>query len=91
MARASWKFLSFNTKDLELFFLKKAEWSGNARISRSKTINNLNINNSFEVHQGNTLAEINFTEFTVNKKPGMFLKTRKPFFFQTKIKKKKDK
>ena len=36
------------------------------------------------MHQGNTLAEINFTEFTVNKKPGMFLKTRKPFFFQTK-------
>ena len=56
---------------------------------RHKTINNLNYEYPYYIHQGKNYVYLNSNEYCLSKKLGMFSKTKKPFFFRTKLKKKK--
>lgn len=88
MSRVSWKFLYFTEYDLYTFYEPmvgvQAPWDS----FRNKTINNLNIDRFYNVHQGNVYVSFETTIYHLGWKLGAFSKTRKPFFFRSKKKKK---
>lgn len=91
MARVSWKYIYTTKEDIKHFYLK---FIGNYKILesyRNKTINNLNKNCEYYIHQGKNYVYLDSNKYCISKKLGMFSKTRKPFFFRTKIKKNKKK
>jgi len=55
---------------------------------REKVINPLNCDAWFSIHNGSgQLTQYKSSDYCINKKLGMFVKTRKPFFFRSKKKK----
>lgn len=89
MSRVSWKFLYTTQADIKHFYIKTL---GNYKILesyRNKTINNLNKDYEYYIHQGKSHVYLDSNEYCLSRKLGMFSKTKKPFFFRTKIKKKK--
>lgn len=54
---------------------------------RHKTLNTLNINQQYTIHQGKTTVTYPVMSKYIRKKLGMLSKTRKPFFFRSKKKK----
>lgn len=90
MARSNYKFLYYTCEDIKLFYSKinnKFEYYN--PCFRYRTINNLNIDENYVVHQGNTRVDVNPEEFSIGYKLGMFTKTRRPYHFFKKTKKKR--
>lgn len=56
--------------------------------SRNLTISNLNFRTTKSVYQGKVFVYFNPSDYHVGFKLGSFTKTRKPFFFRSKKKKK---
>lgn len=88
MARATWKFLWATHNDIEKFYSKiDEEFSYFDEVYRHKTINVLNMNQYYTIHQGKTKTTFPVMSKYIKKKLGMLSKTRKPFFFRSKKKK----
>lgn len=89
MSRVTWKFSVVTINDLQIFF-KKTNPSYRVGVDsyRSKTINNWNKNRNYTIPQGKTNITVWVDDYSVGKKLGMFSKTRKPFFFRSKRRKK---
>lgn len=87
MSRVSWKFSWATDDDLYLFYQTiNPSFSYNFIPFRSTTVNNLNNHREFHLHQGKYHTYVYVTKFALNRKLGMFTKTRKPFFFRSKKK-----
>lgn len=92
MARSNFKKLYLSYEDLYYdYFVRVLEQSIPTHNSyRCKTINNLTCDAEFAIHNGRQHPVIyKSSEFSIGRKLGMFSKTRKPFFFRSKRKKKK--
>lgn len=88
MARATWKFLWTTENDIEKFYNSiDEEFSFFSEMYRHKTLNMLNINQRYFIHQGKTKTSCFVASKHIRKKVGMLSKTRKPFFFRSKKKK----
>ncbi len=89
MSRVSWKFTHTTSNDLHYFFYKINNQHNFVFDSyRSKSVNNWNVGASYLLEQGKTKITVSTNEFCIDRKLGMFSKTRKPFFFRSKRKKK---
>lgn len=88
MARVSWKYLYITNNDLKQFYAKINTQNYLSDTSRNKTINLLNAEGVCSTYQGNVEVTTTLNTAMVGKKLGMFSKTRKPFFFRSKKKKK---
>lgn len=91
MARVSAKFTPVYESDLRMYY-NNLQSTQNSIIfaKRSKNINNWNKGANYLISQGKTTLLIKTNEFFLDKKLGMFSKTRKPFFFRSKRRKKCD-
>lgn len=88
MARARWKFLPVKDNDLQCYYSKiNPDYVYMQDQSRAKTVNLLTINRFYRIHQGSIWTEMLITKYSLGRKLGMFSKTRRPFFFRTKKKK----
>lgn len=90
MSKSNWKFLSVNKNDMIFFLtnkfnLKKSKL--NFFIKKNKTVNNFNKNFKGFIHFGKLWRKNKPLKLHLSNKFGMFLKTRKPFFFRSKKKK----
>lgn len=92
LARATWKYLPFWSKDA-YFFLHNSLSLPRVNMFRcmhkAYIINTLNFNYQRIVHFGKFTHTLDPSEMYLGSKPGQFLLTRKPFFFRPKKKKKK--
>ncbi len=90
MSRSSWKYIYHTDYDLEVFY-SSIDNSFNlpSNNRRSLTINRLNYTQNHYVYQGKYNVYFDTSIYCLNYKLGMFTKTRKPFFFRSKKKKKK--
>lgn len=90
MKRSTWKYIPITYFDYYYYISKllKLKIFKNFHIApRIKTITMLSQHwNS--VHQGKNYTIINMSQFKLGLKYGSFTKTRKPFFFRSKKKKK---
>lgn len=88
MSRVSWKF-TWATEDDLFYFYKQIDPTFQFYFVpfRHTTVNNLNNNQEYSLYQGKYLVNIYTDKFCLNRKLGMFTKTRKPFFFRSKKKK----
>lgn len=89
MARSSYKYTYFTENDLKYHY----SWIDPSYYfyesnSRYKTLNRWNMPSAFNIHQGKTQNYMYTDKHCLRTKLGMYSKTRKPFFFRSKIKKK---
>lgn len=90
MARSNYKFLYYTYEDIRLFYSKvNNKFIYNNPCFRYRTINSLNTGENYLVHQGNTWVDVNPENFSIGYKLGMFTKTRRPYHFFKKVKKKR--
>lgn len=88
MARSCKKFLSVSISDFFQYILELEDATRNEFIvARNKTINNLNCRAIYTLHQGKVKHRLPFNEYYIGYKAGEISKTRKPFFFRSKRKK----
>lgn len=91
MARAAWKFTYVTDYDLCAYlktYIKKTPLTSPQLNIRFKTFNQWNYKLGYFVPQGKYTIFIQPGLFHLNYKIGAFAKTRKPFFFRSKKKKK---
>lgn len=91
MARSNYKRFFLTYDDMYYFYNKDVLDNKNFKISsdREKTINALTCDSWFGIHNGKSnLTQYKSSEYSIGFKVGMFCKTRKPFFFRSKKKKK---
>lgn len=90
MAKSAWKFTFFSNEDLYCYArnlqIVKLKQTVNLN-NRWKTINKWNYRNLYKVSQGKYKTTVRPTLYHISQKLGLFAKTRKPFFFRTKKKK----
>lgn len=90
MAKSNWKFTSVYEDELYIYYSKIDKQYldfFNKLTLRKRTINAWTINKKFLIHQGKHLVACQTTPFHQTFKFGSFTKTRKPFFFRSKKKK----
>ena len=88
MGRSAWKFLPVMQNDLKIYFSKiDEEYTARLDNHRSLSINSLNYRRSYKIHQGMSRTPLVPGRFCLGYKLGMFSKTRRPFFFRSKKKK----
>lgn len=88
MARSLYKFLFFSLEDLYIYYSKIINKNLIvAKPSRQRTVNGLNINRKYKIYQGKYWHSILVNKWAIGWKIGAFSKTRKPFFFRSKKKK----
>lgn len=94
MAKSSWKFYNFTTKDVYYYIneyklpLKYLELQYYDKTSNSFKINTLNYMHTFKFYQGKTSIIKKFSIFNLGRTAKEFLKFTKPFHFKSKKKKK---
>lgn len=87
MSRSNWKYTWGTENDLHMFFNKITRVNVFApQTYRHKTINHLNSNRLYLIHQGKVKHLVDTSEYYVDHKLGLASKTRKPFFFRSKKK-----
>ncbi len=90
MARSAWKYLVLYSDDLYKYFnnLIKDSYKSKIRFQdRDRTINLWNYKRKCKIYNGKISRHFSPNQFLVNLKFGIFSKTRKPFFFRSKKKK----
>ena len=88
MARSNWKYIYHTDYDLMVFYSKiNSLFNIPEHNVRSLTINMLNYTQNRYVYQGKYNVYFDTSIYCLNYKLGMFTKTRKPFFFRSKKKK----
>ena len=91
LARSKYKHFFLTYDDMYFFYNNTVLENKTYQVAsdREKTINNLTCNSWFSIHGGkNNLMFYKSSEYSIGRKLGMFCKTRKPFFFRSKKKKK---
>lgn len=90
MARSSYKYTYFTENDLCYHYSWiDQDYYCYESNSRYKTLNRWNMPSAFSVHQGKNSNYMSTNIYGMRTKLGMYSKTKKPFFFRAKIKKKK--
>lgn len=88
MSRSNWKGVYHTEKDLCSFYKTiNANFEYISNNDRYMTINKLNYKERRVVYQGKCRVFFDSSSYCINYKLGMFSKTRKPFFFRSKKKK----
>lgn len=92
MSRSSWKYTGYNTIDIKIFynqFFYKQEIYEQAPNQRNNRFNFFNYTHKFNIYNGKKYLFFQTTEalYFFNLKLGAISKTRKPFFFRAKEKK----
>lgn len=89
MSRSSYKFLPLYSFEMKNYFFKLIEKNTkkNYLVYRNLTINNWNIKPLVKIYQGRYNSVFKITPFHIGIKYSQLSKTRKPFFFRTKKKK----
>ena len=90
MARSTYKKFFLTYDDMYFFYnnivLENKRYT--VLCDRENTINNITSNTWFSIHSGKRFStEFKSSEYSIGYKLGMFAKTRKPFFFRSKRKK----
>ena len=94
MSRVAWKYLYFTDYDLCTYLktqLKQSPCNDVVPNIRLKTLNRWNYSTVYFVDQGKIKVLVKPSLYHINFKLGAFAKTRKPFFFRSKKKKKMQK
>ena len=95
MAKSSWKFLNTNSKEISKFlidFFLPKKYKGRQIVrtyTKNITINYLNYMHRYFLYQGKFEVKKKFSMYHIGFNLGQFLKSRKPFYFRSKKKKKK--
>ncbi len=92
MAKSSWKFTAYTSVDLKIFYTRffyKQEIYDQVPHQRNNRINVFNFTHKFYIHQGKSYLFFQTSEalYLFNLKLGTIARTRKPFFFRSKDKK----
>lgn len=94
MAKSSWKFFNFTTKDIYSYLeeyklpIRHQEKQYYGFVSNSFKLNTLNFMHTYKFYQGNNYIYKKFSIYNIGNKGKEFLKFTKPFFFRSKKKKK---
>lgn len=94
MAKSSWKFSNFTTKDIYYYLneyrlpIQYQEKQFYGLVSNSFKFNTLNFMHFYKFYQGNNYVTKKFSIYNIGNKGKEFLKFTKPFFFRSKKKKK---
>ena len=89
--RSSWKYFTLESTVLEKQYgmlLGKPQPKQLVLKNRKLSVTNFFINSLCKIHQGKFSVRFRLNEFYLGYKLGQFTKTRKPFFFRSKKKKK---
>lgn len=89
MSRSSYKFLPFFKHELNNYFFNLIEKKkiSNYKVNRNITVNYWNIKTKVKIYQGRYNSIFKITKYHIGYKYSQLSKTRKPFFFRTKKKK----
>lgn len=88
MSRSNWKFVYHSEKDICSFYKTiNPTFEYISNNDRYMTVNRLNYKERRVVYQGKYKVFFDSSIYCINYKLGMFSKTRKPFFFRSKKKK----
>lgn len=90
MAKSTWKFLSTVVADKYIYLIDYLNLYFDTFLWRQKrniTFNNLNVSYLYSIHQGKVDVSVFPISWHISFKTGAFTKTRKPFFFRSKKKK----
>ena len=91
MSRSAWKFTSISEYDLYTYlrtYIKRTCPLKFLPSFRLKSLNKWNYRSIYFIHQGKYTVSIRPSIYHISYKLGAFAKTRKPFFFRSKKKKK---
>lgn len=94
VSKSSWKYLQTNKEEMKYFlrdFYLEKKLRGKTVLptkNKSITLNHLNYNNVYIIYQGKFWVRKKFSIYTIGRNFGQFIKTRKPFYFRSKKKKK---
>lgn len=90
MSRASWKYHHYASQDIESYINYLTEYNNPEIIfpQPTITIHKLNYFKPIYLYTGKWGIEFKFTRYHKSFKYGQFRKTRKPFYFRSKKKKK---
>lgn len=90
LARASWKYHFFQKYEVEDYinFLTDSYFEEQFIVSRNVTITKLNFFKQLSVSTGKFIVDKAISKHHIGHKVGQFTKTRKPFYFRSKKKKK---
>ena len=91
MSRAAWKFTAVSEYDLYIYlhtYIKQTRPVQFLPSFRLKSLNKWNYRYLYCIHQGKYTVSLRPSIYHLTYKLGAFAKTRKPFFFRSKKKKK---
>lgn len=88
MSRSKNKYHPLYIKDFKIAFINLVFGKKKKHIRFSReTFNNWNCHNLIKIYQGKKYVQFKPTVYHIGEKFGVFIKTRKPFFFRSKKKK----